>query len=77
MSDQRCFNVVNHHLNNVDPTLKMKQISEVRFSVLHNIDTTSVSTVEINVTQRQSNRFWTLRNIASTSRLYDIISTLF
>ena len=24
-SNQRCFNVVDHRLNNVDPTLKMKQ----------------------------------------------------
>ena len=52
MSDQRRFSIVDHRPNYVDSTLKMKEISKVRFSTLHNIDTMSVSSIEATLNER-------------------------
>ena len=77
-SDQGCFNVVDHRSNNFDPTLKMKQISEVGFLTLNKIDTMWVSSVEATLNQRCTTSmepFSTLYNFASTlfQHWYDVI----
>ena len=41
--------------SNVDPTLKIKTKSDVGFSTLHNVDTTTDADVETTLKRRRSN----------------------
>ena len=69
MSDQRCFNIVDHRSNNLNPTLKMKQNPKSDFqrrTTLIQYRCQAFKQRYINVAQRQCNRFSTLHNVVST-----------
>ena len=63
-SNQRCFNVVDHRLNNVDPTLKMKQNPTSHFQRC----TTLIQRQCPALKQRRNN---------STQRWNNVVSTLY
>ena len=73
-SDQGCFNVVDHRSNNFDPTLKMKQISEVGFLTLNKIDTMWVSSVETTLNQRCTTSMEPFFNVVQFC--FNVVSTL-
>ena len=73
-SDQGCFNVVDHRSNNFDPTLKMKQISEVGFLTLNKIDTMWVSSVEATLNQRCTTSMEPFFNVVQF--YFNVVSTL-